>query len=459
VADLLSDAYSQFDQYHDPLEWNDPRRVPLNDDAVRGAHYSCVDQLYEGIELRGQHSHSTQVFTGSIGSGKSSELKLLAHQLGQRGYEVVFIDTEEFLNLKVAPTISDLLVTIAKGMDGYLKQALPKDPLGKLKDFWSRFSSFLTSKVTEQGFSLGAEGIASVDFDLKQNIQFRQRLNAALEAQGRIPALAKECQQFLDEAVALLRANSPQSKGVVLIVDSFEKVGHPYITEEIIRAVQAICTRDWDLLRVPCHAIYTVPPWITFLEFGADSAFVRVQMLPMCRLADRETGEPYAPGIRVMMELLNRRAPLDKLFAKPEASLKPLVLASGGYPRDLLRIMREVILAISLGMKNDPTLHLPLAADAAKRIVDREIERNTDAFDQALTDENLEMIVRVARDRDIRSHRQQDLSRLAHLFQHHFVLAYHNDKRWFDIHPLVRRSRKVKEALSAQNDQPAPANP
>ena len=453
MADLLPEAYSQFDQYHDPLEWDDPRRVPLNDDAVRGTYYSCVDQLCRGVELRVERDYSTQVFTGFIGSGKSSELKLLAHQLRQRAYEVVFIDTEDFLNLKVAPTISDLLVTIAGGMDRYLKQALPPDRLRPLKDFWSRFTSFLSSKVSVQGFSLDV-GVASLDLDLKRNLQFRERLNAALDAQGRIPTLAKECQDFLDEAVALLRANSTQSKGVVLIVDSFEKVGHPYITEEIIRAVQAICTRDWDLLRAPCHAIYTVPPWITFLEFGADSAFGRVQMLPMCKLADRQTGDPYPPGIRLMMELLSRRAPLDKLFAKPEASLTPLIMASGGYPRDLLRMMREVILAISLGMEKDPSLHLPLPAAKAKKIVAREIQRNTDAFDQALTDENLEMIVQVGRARHIHSHREQDLWRLAHLFQHHFVLAYQNDQPWFDLHPLVRRSRKVQEALSAPNEPP-----
>ena len=154
MADLLPEAYSQFDQYHDPLEWDDPRRVPLNDDAVRGTYYSCVDQLCRGVELRVERDYSTQVFTGFIGSGKSSELKLLAHQLRQRAYEVVFIDTEDFLNLKVAPTISDLLVTIAGGMDRYLKQALPPDRLRPLKDFWSRFTSFLSSKVSVQGFSL-----------------------------------------------------------------------------------------------------------------------------------------------------------------------------------------------------------------------------------------------------------------------------------------------------------------
>lgn len=458
MADLLSDAYSQFDQFHDPIDWDDPRRVPLNDDAVRGTYYSCVDQLRRGIELSGQGDFSTQVFTGFVGSGKSSELKFLAHQLRQSAYEVVFIDTEDFLNLKVAPTISDLLITIARGMDGYLKKALPPDRLSRFRDFWSRFTALLSSKITVKGFSLKA-GVASVDFDLKQNLQFRQRLNAALETQEGIPALARECQGFLDESVALLRANSTQSKGVVLILDSFEKAGHPYVTQDIIRAVQTICTRDWDLLRVPCHAIYTVPPWITFLEWGADSAFGRVQMLPMCKLADRETCAPYEPGIRIMMELLNRRAPLDRLFADPQASVTPVIMASGGYPRDLLRMMKEVILAISLGMEKDESLRLPLPVEAARKIVAREIDRNTEAFDQALTHENLEMIVRVGRARHIHSHREQDLWRLAHLFQHHFVLAYQNDQPWFDIHPLVRRSRKVSEAMSAPDEQQPPANP
>jgi hypothetical protein len=445
MADLLSDAYSQFDQFYLPLDWDDPRRIPLNDRNVRGTDFSCVQVLQQGIELSVE-THSTQFFTGFIGSGKSSELKELAHQLEGQGYQVVFVDTEEFLNLKLPPTISDLLVTVAGGMDKHLRDALPPEALKPATGFWARLNSFAQS-IQIDGITLGAEGVASVGLSFKQNVQFRQKLNAALQELGRVPAFAKECGGFLREAVGLLRKQAPASKGVVVIVDSFEKVGTPYITQEVVRAVETLFTRDWNLLQVPCHAIYTVPPWLAFVEFGAASPAL---MLPMCKLRHRKGGKEFPPGIRAMLDILEKRAPLAQMFAQHAAVLKPVILASGGYPRDVLRMMREVILRVSLEMKKSQALKLPLPRHIAARIVKRVIEVHTELYEDALTEENLPFVVQVARDRDIEGQRHEDLPRVVALFQHHFVMTYLNGARWFDIHPLVRRSAKLQKALKAQ---------
>jgi len=73
-------------------------------------------------------------------------------------------------------------------------------------------------------------------------------------------------------------------------------------------------------------------------------------------------------------------------------------------------------------------------------------------YDTALNEENLDLLIRVARDRNITGYRQNEVFRLAHLFDHHFILSYRNDERWFDLHPLVRRTPKLTQALRKSQD-------
>ena len=68
-------------------------------------------------------------------------------------------------------------------------------------------------------------------------------------------------------------------------------------------------------------------------------------ILPMVSVGDR-AGEPNETGVGLLCKLLERRiSPHEKglLGDDPRAALLPIVRASGGYPRDALRILRSLL--------------------------------------------------------------------------------------------------------------------
>ncbi|MCK4342091.1 MAG: hypothetical protein KAY37_10255 [Phycisphaerae bacterium] len=431
MGDLIREAYNRC-KVDEWLEFGDDRYVDLNGLGVRGTDHSCIEFLFEAVDLSDAPSHL--LFSGFPGSGKTTELKILARNFENSNYNVVYINTEEYLNLRVPANISDIMITIAAGMDRFLGESSDKGQTTPFRRFWERFRSFLDTRVSVEKLNVKLPEIAEMELAFTKDVDFKKRLYQSLE--GRLPELALECQEFLDECLGILAQR--REGGTVLIVDSYEKLRG----DAAVRAsVEEVFVRDWEYLRTPCHAIYTVPPWLTFMEAGATTEFGRIHILPMCKVSDAETGKPHEPGVQAMMEILAKRMPLDDLF-KERAVLHPLVVASGGYPRDLLRMMRELLQRARLNK-----LPLPLPTAKVKPIIDRVLDVIGELYESPITDEDIDLLVRVAKDRDITGHTRADLQRLADLFNYHFVMSYRNGDRWFDLHPLVRRSEKIERRL------------
>ena len=440
MADLIRVAFNRC-KVDESLEVGDDRYVDLNKLGVRGDDHSCIGFLFEAVDLSDAASHF--LFSGFRGSGKTTELKRLAQRFEESDYNVVLIDTEDYLNLRVPANISDLMITIAAGMDRSLGEPGAPGEKRPFRRFWERFRSFLNTRVSLEKLNVKLPEIAEIELAFTKDLDFKARLYQSLE--GRLPELARECTEFLDECLGVLA--SRHARGTVIILDSFEKLRGDATNAAAVRAsVEEIFVRNWNYLRTPCHAIYTVPPWLTFMEAGAATEFGRVHILPMCKVSDAATGEPHEAGVQAMMEILAKRMPLDDLF-EDRTVLHPLVVASGGYLRDLLRMMRELLQRVRMNK-----LHLPLQSAQAESIIAKVLDVIGELYETPITDEDIDLLVRVARDRDITGHGSADLDRLAELFDHHFVMSYRNGSRWFDLHPLVRRSAKIKRRL-LQSDE------
>ena len=195
-----------------------------------------------------------------------------------------------------------------------------------------------------------------------------------------------------------------------------------------------------------------MPSWLTFFEFGAAAEFGRVCILPMCRLMDRESGDRVPQGFAAMRQILDKRMPLAEVFAEAEP-LDDLIEASGGYPRDFLRMMREVLLTAIM-----EEMAPPIPSTDLSRLVAEVISAQIQVYDKPIFDEDLPLLVEVARTQDVPRSERAQAFRLAELFDHHFVLGYRNGQEWYDLHPLVRRSPKVQAALQDANGKnPKPA--
>ena len=190
--------------------------------------------------------------------------------------------------------------------------------------------------------------------------------------------------------------------------------------------------------------VFTVPPWLAFTDSGPH--LDRTRMLPMCKISERPSGMsqrvPSESGIRAMLDMLARRMALVEIFGDEEVP-KMLVEASGGYPRDLLRLVREVLLAVM------DTAKLPVDKDIQKTKATRAIAELRQQYSHALNKEDLPLLKTIAATNSSVGLGRDEKQRIAELFEHHFVLSYANGDRWLDLHPLVMSIREVEEYIAS----------
>ena len=438
MTDILRDALNAC-FFQSPLEAGDPRRVDLHALGVRGTDHDPMVRLRKVLETADRPT--LQMFSGFIGSGKSTELKRLAAELQQAGYTPVLVDCEEYLNLHVPPGANDLLTTAAAGVDKFIRENCQGRIAAAFKSYWERFHAFLGSDVEIDGVKVTVPGVGELGLKLKQDVTLKEKIYGHLERIGRLSDLAQTCHDYLNEAVSVVAQACNGGQGLVIIVDSFEKVRSPdpRSADAMREAVETVFIRDGKWLQLPCHVVYTVPSWLTFCEFG--TGVDRVLILPMCRLKDQADGKRVPGGFAAMRQILEKRMDLAKLFADADL-LDELIEASGGYPRDFLRMMREVFL--SAIMEN---IAPPISAQASSRIVKEVIDAQVQIYDRPIYDEDLELLIQAAQTHDVPRSKRDQVFRVAELFDNHFVLGYRNGREWYDLHPLVRRSPKFQAAL------------
>lgn len=422
------------------LEYGDPRYVPLSQRGLRGSDGDIIEEIRVAI---GASDRAAQLLiSGFRGSGKTTELKRLAHALRDDGYQVVFIDTEEYLNLSMPATVSDLWISIAAGFDRFLEENI--QAFSDFARFWERIAAFVQREIGASDFKFKVPAVAEFQIELKENPAFRTELNDALAAKR--PLLVRECRNFIDEGIALLAASGLGGQGAVLIIDSFEKLaGDARTAEEVRISAETLFTRDWRLLQTQCHTVYTVPPWLAFTETAADNDLGRTRLLPMCKVKDRG-GAPHEPGIQAMFDLLGKRMDLDVIFGGTER-IRPIVEMSGGYPRDCLRMVRETLL------RNMKVESLPLDPEKLCADIERVVAILSELFDNGLDGEDVPLLADIARDRDITGWRRTAKFRVAELFDRHFVLSYQNGERWLDLHPLLRATPSIQAALKQRHPE------
>ena len=430
---LIRAAYNNCrpDEY---LEFGDERYVDLSDKGLRGSDGDIIEELR--VAIAASDRAAQLLISGFRGSGKTTELKRLAHNLREDGFQVVFIDTEEYLNLGVPATVSDLWISIAAGFDQYMSETI-----GTLRDFarfWERIAAFMQREVVLSDTTFKVPEVAEFKIELKDNQTFRAELNEVLSAKR--PLLVRECKNFVEEGIALLASAGSGDQGIVLIIDSFEKLAGDARTAEDVRiSAETLFTRDWRLLQTPCHTIYTVPPWLAFTETAADNELGRTRLLPMCKVKKRN-GEDHEPGIQAIFELLGKRMNIDAIFGDRE-NLRVLVEKSGGYPRDLLRMVRETLL------RNMKVENLPIGPEKLRADIARVVDIFSELFDNGLDGADLPLLAEIAQDREITGWARCDKFRLAELFDRHFVLSYQNGSRWLDLHPLLRETPSMRNYL------------
>jgi hypothetical protein len=378
---------------------------------------------------------SCQLFSGYSGNGKSTELKRLAHQLRQNGYTVLLADAENYHDLEHAIVPSELLVIIAAAFGEHAAKALDSkalDSKAPTPSYWKRFAEFLKTEVQLSELKVGA-GEAELKLALRHATPFWLEIRHSLDS--RLAQLKENAHAYIRECLALLK-RLDACNGVVFILDSMEKLSGPVTSLQVVlESVAQVFSQHADLLRLPgCHVIYTVPPHVSLLAQNMVRLYDGpLHVLPSLKVLQRgEEPRAFEPGVRVMLELLGKRIPLNQVFSEPRLA-EELILASGGHVRTLIMLVRDLL--ISAASKGLP---------ATEGHVQEVIQRLREQLELSIRPEAVPILDEIRRTSSVKGVKSGDLPLLARHMNAQLVLCYRNGEGWYEVHPLVREDVQIR---------------
>lgn len=417
------------------LQGSDPRYVPL---AESGARHDPVDRLARDIEWSASNT-SVQLFSGFRGSGKTTDLLRLRDRLRASGYVVLYVDLERWLNVNLAQDITTFLLASVAGVEsaGRVESGDPNDPVraplagtggggtggagtGTTKRWYDRVLQLLqaSAETATVGISLGP---LNLEADIRAGSpSIARQIRAAVN--DSIGTLKEEAHGYLGRLRADIIAELPQAPGVVVLVDSLDHGDSRLAFAELMASIQELFERHLEVLTFPgFHTVFTVPPYLKFLSTGATY----VRMLTTLKVRDVATGEPSAPGVDALVDLVARRGDWQHLLGS-RTVLERLICLSGGHLRELLKLLAEILAADYEG---------PLPMPGA--VVEAAIHRVRNAH-LPLPDDQREWLCTVADTHQVALPSSADWVSLAALLDRHLVLGYVNGDEWYDVLPLVR---------------------
>ncbi|MGH9891982.1 MAG: hypothetical protein ACREA0_08370 [bacterium] len=431
-----------------PIESEDPRYVPLHAFETEGGAVSLRGEdpilpVFDTITLSG--AKSCQLFSGYIGTGKSTELKRLAQLLREKGYIVLYSDVQRYHDLAHPIAIEELLVILAGAFGEAAGEHLRKKDL-IAKSYWQRFLEFLQTEIIPESMTVNV-GVADLKLNLMHGRPFWLKVRDALGS--KIDSLRRDAHAFVGEVVAALERRFPEAPGVVFLFDSLERLRGPENEfKTTMDSVVRVLIQYADFLQLPdCHVVLTVPPYAALIRPDLSDKYDNLfRVLPAIKVLERGPDEaPFPDGILAMATIVEKRIPADRVFgAARRELLQKLIISSGGHVRTLLLFLRELLMGTLRG-------GLPVT----EKQVDRVIELYAERARNSIRPEGVHLLDSVRRLTTLDEIQDTELGLLARYIDSHLVLCYQNDEGWFEVHPLVRDHVRRRAAEMAET-QPSP---
>lgn len=391
--------------------------------------------------LGGQHMY---LFSGSLGSGKSTELRRLADDLRQVGYHVSVIDITRYLNADQPLKFADLLFGMAMGLLESLAGEFHWDATSSR--VIDGLKSLFGAEVEFKSFDLKV-----IKGDLRQPSVLRNQIRARFETSP--GEFLKEMQAFF-----ISQAGQTGKARRLLIVDSLEHFhGRGGVDDEILASLRVLFEQHAGAMRLPeWQVVYSVPPLLPKLAPGviASVAMAHIYQLTSAHVFKDHSTEPDTSMLPALQDMVDRRcggADNRRRFID-DALLREVILASGGDLRDLFRMLKLAALyafevpqlpvdadLLQSVYDNWRAPYLPLAVDTAERLA------AVHATKQPLIPTENEWFVVMG-----------DLAQKR-------MLLYRNGEVWYDVHPLLReavtaasvKAAAIAEAAAGASSAPA----
>jgi len=329
--------------------------APLRDPKELAAFYEPELNRVRGedkvrrLKLALEQYHGSSYYKlflyGHSGAGKSTELTRLTESCAELYRPVRFSALREFdpSSVKAFDVLLIMMIKLSE------QAALPEDkggigwqpPERLAQRIWEWFGDETKTLTTEMSAEAIAEAGLGLDSDswwgklfgvyarLKGEMKFAsQRKNEVIEYRmNRLADLLDLFNEFLAECNNELRKH--ERKEWLFLGEDFEKLINPALPEELfIRYANAFSMLD-------CHLIFTIPVGLAYSHSG-QLPFA-VESIPDAPVYDGEH-QRHEAGFAALAGMLARRVSPER-FEKRQ--MERLIVASGGYLRDLLSLVQE----------------------------------------------------------------------------------------------------------------------
>jgi hypothetical protein len=378
------------------------------------------DSPHEEIKILLLHDPTALkiLFSGHIGSGKSSALNRLASDAEiQNQFFIVQFSVERDLNI-FDLTYSDLLLAIGKRLFDKADQAgFPLDDklLSDLEK-WTTEVAVVTKKaqaadVTVKGqisaWFLSAVGTLKTGYS--ENKEFRQKF------EPRVPELII----FINRIIRAIETH-PQGGGkkVLLVIEDLDK-------PPVDVSMDLFLTKGPVLIQPECKILFTVPTSVLYSGQikVVQQNFPMQYVLPNFKIKD-QSGERSEKAWNCMRDIVLRR--MDAPLVDSEA-LDYAVEMSGGVTRELIRIIQAAALRA-----------LVTKANSIQRAhVDHAVVKFRGEYNNQLTrQESIQILLEVHKTQQLRSKDEKPMLDLMHNLM---ILQYPNGPGWYEVNPIVRQ--------------------
>ncbi len=421
---------------HDIIRLFDPRR-PLCGEALDSFY---IDRPHNPLErmliyLQGLGLNDQPVkllFTGHVGSGKSTELNKLATRL-ENQFFIVNLDVRQSLNLSDLTYVDILLgLTTALFRRATEEKVLKKAPARIAADVWEDVGLFIEKTIFGPAYLPDLK--SKISFSTKVNLlaaefeaKFSQESSTREDVRKRMESRVAELVSKLDFITRQVR--DQYKRPVLFFVENTDK-------PDLERARRLFVNHTHTLTNFQAAVIYTFP---VGLRYSSDFTLIKDHfdqdfVLPNIKVSERD-GSVDDRGVGRLREAVEKRADLD-LF-DPEA-LDVMVRASGGLIRTLIRLIQS---SAVYALSDEHERITPGSARAA-------IAEEKADYIAALSADDYEILAARMRDRELSS--DEGVQRL---LQSRALMEYANGAPWCDVHPVIRDLVKERASEDARSDR------
>ncbi len=402
-----------------PIDFSNPQERKWYVENLRGDD-DAVGLLAQEIGYR--EGQGVYLFTGQIGSGKSTELLRLKNRLETEGCSVFYSDLGQWLNSELPIELGSFLLAV---VTSWIEQASVFHPTRSATE---RIWDFLTrTKLTFESLKLDAKtplASATLQMAMTQDSSIIQQIEKTFQANK--TNFVAEVHRFVEELVA----EFPEGRKIVLLIDSLEKFhAEKKVSESTVNSVLALFQNTHALKLPLVHVVYSIS-YLVYeqnRQLPAQLGNAFTVNLPSVHIFKHNSTELDAAGVDRMVQLVEKRFPAWADFFNRE-QVERAVSNSAGDLRDFIRVLQVAIIS----QRNPTTIRIGNAAmDAAFNQIRPSL---------AIDSQHITWMVRLEA-----SHQAEldgslgiDFKVLNRYLTTKHVLAYLNGTTWYALHPLIR---------------------